>query len=182
MPQEPHYGDVQMTASHWREEAERAQAMCTAPGSATREQLTGMSGMDFFSAMMNGEIPPPHMAATGSFVIVSFEFGHVVMQGSPETKFQNTIGSIHGGWIATLLDSALGCAVHTTLSAGRGYATAELKISYLRPISAPFSLVRAEGKVLSVGNKIAFAEGTLFGPDGKKYAHATSTCSVFDAR
>ncbi len=182
MSQEPRNGATQRTVALWRDEADSAQALCTAPGSATREQLTGMSGMDFFSAMMKGEIPPPHMATTGSFVIVSFEFGHVVMQGSPETKFQNTIGSIHGGWIATMLDSALGCAVHTTLAAGRGYATAELKVSYLRPISAPFSLVRAEGQVLSVGNKIAFAEGTLFGPDGKKYAHATSTCSVFDAR
>ncbi len=178
----PQNEDAQKTAVRWLEEAERAQALCTAPGSATKAQLTGMSGLDFFSAMLKGEVPPPHMAATGSFVIVSFDYGHVIMQGTPETKFQNTIGSIHGGWIATLLDSALGCAVHTTLAAGRGYATAELKVSYFRPLSAPFTLVRAEGRVLSVGNKIAFAEGSLVGPDGKQYAHATSTCSVFDAR
>lgn len=182
MSKEPRSENAQQTSARWLEEAERAQALCIAPGSATKEQLTGMSGMDFFEGMTNGEIPPPHMAATGAFVIVSFEYGHVVMQGSPETKFQNTIGSIHGGWIATMLDSALGCAVHTTLSAGRGYATAELKVSYFRPLSAPFTLVRAEGRVLSVGNKIAFAEGSLVGADGKKYAHATSTCSVFDAR
>lgn len=131
---------------------------------------------------MKGDIPPPHMSVTGAFAIVSFAFGHVVMQGTPDSRFQNTIGSIHGGWIATILDSALGCAVHTTLAAGRGYATAELKISYLRPLTQSLGLVRADGRVLSVGNKIAFAEGTLFGPDGKKYAHATSTCSVFSAQ
>lgn len=182
MSKAPQNEDVQKTLEQWRVEAKNAQALCAAPGSATREQLTGMSGMDFFGAMMRGEIPPPHMATTGEFAIVDFEFGRVVMQGTPGQKFKNTIGSIHGGWIATILDSALGCAVHSTLAVGRGYATAELKVSYLRPLKESLGLVRAEGRILSVGNKIAFAEGTLFGPDGKKYAHATSTCAVFSAQ
>lgn len=103
-------------------------------------------------------------------------------QGTPEPRFQNTIGSIHGGWIATILDSAVGCAVHSTLSAGMEYATAELKVSFFRPLNAGIEFVRAEGKVVSTGKKIAFAKGTLYGPDGKKYAHATTTCAVFSAQ
>lgn len=171
--------DIEITMQRWRVEAELAQGKCTAPGIASREELIGRSGMEFFAGMMNGELPPPHMAITGEFAIVAFDYGHVVMQGSPSVKFQNTLGIIHGGWIATILDSVVGCAVHTTLSAGMGYATAELKVSYLRPLNVEVGLVRAEGRVISAGKKIAFAEGWLFGPDGKKYAHATTTCAVF---
>lgn len=172
-------GEIQETLERWRAEAESAQRLCTAPGLATREQLLGMSGMEFFTAMMSGELPPPHMTATAEFGIVSFDYGHVVMQGTPRTEFQNTLGIIHGGWIATILDSVVGCAVHSTLSAGMGYATAELKVSYLRPLNVGIGLIRAEGRVISVGKKIAFAEGTLFGPDGKEYARASTTCAVF---
>ncbi len=171
--------EIERTLEQWRAESESAQRLCTPPGLATREQLVGLSGVEFFTAMMNGQLPPPPMSATTEFVIISFSYGHIVMQGSPGLKFQNTMGSIHGGWIATILDSVVGCAVHTTLSAGMGYATAELKVSYFRPLSEAIGLVRAEGKVLSSGKKIAFAEGTLCGPDGKKYAHATTTCAVF---
>lgn len=171
--------DTQITTERWRVEAELAQEKFMAPGVASREELIGKSGMEFFAGMMNGEIPPPHMTDTGDFAIVAFDYGHVVMQGIPSVKFQNTLGIIHGGWIATILDSVVGCAVHTTLSVGMGYATAELKVSYLRPLNVDVGLVRAEGRVISAGKKIAFAEGWLFGPDGKKYAHATTTCAVF---
>lgn len=171
--------DIQIALHRWRVESELAQRKWSAPGVAAREELIGRSGMEFFAAMMNGEIPPPHMAITSDFTIVTFDYGYVLMQGSPSVKFQNTLGIIHGGWIATILDSVMGCAVHTTLSAGMGYATAELKVSYLKPLSIETNLVRAEGKIISAGRKIAFAEGTLFGPDGKKYAHATTTCAIF---
>lgn len=173
--------DVEEKLKQWRLDGELARKRAMAPGVASREKLIGRSGMDFFSAMLNGELPPPPITASNSFSLISFDYGQIVMQGVPEEKFRNTLGIIHGGWIATILDSALGCAVHTTLAVGRGYATAELKVSYLRPLNESIGLVRAEGRVLSVGNKIAFAEGSLLGPDGKTYAHATSTCSVFSA-
>ena len=90
------------------------------------------------------------------------------------------MGGIHGGWFATLLDSALGCAVHTSLPAGKGYTTAELKINIVRPLTDKVPLVRAEGRVIHGGNRMATADGRLTGADGKLYAHASTTCFVFD--
>jgi uncharacterized protein (TIGR00369 family) len=90
------------------------------------------------------------------------------------------MGGMHGGWYATLLDSCVGCAVHTTLPVGRGYATLELKLNLVRPVGPDVPLVRAEGRVLHGGRQVATAEGRLVGPDGKLYAHATTTCLVFD--
>ena len=87
---------------------------------------------------------------------------------------------MHDGWFATLLDSALGCAVHTTMPAGKSYTTAELKVNIVRPLTTKVALVRAEGKVIHVGNRMATAEARLTGPDGKLYAHGSTTCFVFD--
>ena len=88
---------------------------------------------------------------------------------------------MHGGWIAALLDSCVGCAVHTTLPVGKGYTTAELKINYVRAVTIKTPLLRAEGRVIHVGNRMATADGRLVGPDGKLYAHASTTCFIFDA-
>jgi uncharacterized protein (TIGR00369 family) len=88
------------------------------------------------------------------------------------------MGTVHGGWIATLLDSAVGCAIHTTLPPGTAYTTAELKISYVRALTPAVGLVRAEGRVINAGRRLGFAEGRINGPDGKLYAHATTTCLV----
>jgi uncharacterized protein (TIGR00369 family) len=90
------------------------------------------------------------------------------------------MGSVHGGWFATLLDSALGCAVHTLMPEGRTYTTAELSVNIVRALSPDVARVRAEGKVLHCGRQLATAEAQLVGPDGKLYAHATTTCLVFD--
>lgn len=90
------------------------------------------------------------------------------------------MGAVHGGWFATLLDSAVGCAIHTTLPAGKGYTTLELKVNMVRPLNDSVPLVRAEGKVIHAGHQVATAEGRLVGPDGKLYAHATTTCLIFD--
>jgi uncharacterized protein (TIGR00369 family) len=92
------------------------------------------------------------------------------------------MGSVHGGWFATLLDSAVGCAVHTTLPAGRAYTTLELKINIVRALTDRVPLVRAEGQVVHVGRQTATAEGRLVGHDGRLYAHATTTCLIFDLR
>lgn len=87
---------------------------------------------------------------------------------------------MHGGWFAALLDSAVGCAVHSTLPAGKGYTTLELKLNIVRPLTDAVPLVRAEGKVVHGGRQVATAEGRLVGPDGKLFAHATTTCLIFD--
>jgi uncharacterized protein (TIGR00369 family) len=103
-----------------------------------------------------------------------------VFQGRPLLRHYNPLGSVHGGWFATLLDSALGCAVHTTMPAGKAYTTAELKINIVRPLTDKVPLVRAEGKVIHGGNRMATADARLTGPDGKLYAHGSTTCFVFD--
>ena len=87
---------------------------------------------------------------------------------------------MHGGWFATLLDSAVGCAIHTTLPAGKAYTTLELKVNMVRALTDGVPLVRAEGKVIHAGRQVATAEGRIVGPDGKLYAHATTTCLIFD--
>lgn len=107
--------------------------------------------------------------------------GRAVFQGRPGPDHLNPMGSIHGGWYATLLDSALGCAVHTLMPPGRGYTTAELSVNLVKAINpAKVARVRAEGQVLHCGRQLATAEARLVGPDGTLYAHATTTCLVFE--
>jgi uncharacterized protein (TIGR00369 family) len=106
--------------------------------------------------------------------------GSATFQGKPQRRHYNPIGTVHGGWFAALLDSAVGCAVHSTLPAGKGYTTLELKLNLVRPLTDPVPLVRAEGHVIHAGRHVATAEGRIVGPDGKLYAHATTTCLVVD--
>jgi uncharacterized protein (TIGR00369 family) len=104
-----------------------------------------------------------------------------VFQGRPQLRHYNPLGTVHGGWIATLLDSCVGCAVHVSLPAGKGYTTAELKVNYVRAVTEKVGLVRAIGSVIHLGNRMATADGRLVGPDGTLYAHASTTCFIFDA-
>ncbi len=97
-------------------------------------------------------------------------------------KHTGSLGTVHGGWFATLLDSALGCAVHSKLPAGKAYTTLELKVNLVRALTVHVPRVRAEGRVIHLGGQTATAEAKLVGPDGRLYAHATTTCLVFTAR
>jgi uncharacterized protein (TIGR00369 family) len=106
--------------------------------------------------------------------------GRVVFIGTPTRAHYNPLGTVHGGWAATLLDSCMGCAVHTTLPAGKGYTTLEIKISYLRAMTDKTGTVRAEGVVLHAGRRSALAEGKLIDAAGKLLAHGTTTCMIFD--
>ncbi|MBX3657452.1 MAG: PaaI family thioesterase [Ramlibacter sp.] len=151
------------------------------PGVARPEQLAGKTGLEIMQAMLRGELPWPPIARTLDFQLMEVSEGRAVFQGTPGPAHLNPMGGIHGGWYATLLDSALGCAVHTLMPAGRGYTTAELGVNLVRAINpqkAP--RVRAEGKVLHCGRQLATAEARIVGPDGTLYAHATTTCLVFE--
>ena len=150
------------------------------PGVARPDQIAGMTGLEIMQAMLRGDIPYAAIAKTLDFAIVEVEAGRAVFQGTPGPAHLNPMGTIHGGWYATLLDSALGCAVHTMLTAGRGYTTAELGVNLVRAIGSKVTRVRAEGKVVHCGKQLATAEARLFGPDGTLYAHATTTCLVFE--
>ncbi|WQQ39621.1 PaaI family thioesterase [Pseudomonas putida] len=122
------------------------------------------------------------MGDTLGFIPIRMSSGEAVFQGRPQVRHYNPMGTVHGGWYAAILDSAVGCAIHTKLPAGRAYTTLELKVNMVRALTADVSVVRAEGKVIQVGRQVAIAEARIVGPDGKLYAHATTTCLVFDHR
>ena len=144
------------------------------------EAMREYSGLELFQKMMRGELPLPPIAQTLDFAIVEVEKGRVVFQGHPSRAHYNPIGSVHGGYHATLLDSCVACAVQSTLEAGQGYTTIELKVNYLRALTDQVGPVRAEGKVIHAGRQIGTAEGRLYDASGRLYAHATTTCLVFN--
>jgi uncharacterized protein (TIGR00369 family) len=145
------------------------------------QEVAGRSGLQLMQAMLRGELPYPPIGDTLDFMLVEVSEGRAVFQGTPGPAHLNPLGTVHGGWYATLLDSAMGCAVHTMMPPGRGYTTAELGVNLVRAIGPKAPRVRAEGKVIHCGRQLATAEGRLVGPDGTLYAHATTTCLVFDA-
>ncbi len=149
-------------------------------GIAQPEQFAGKTGLQLMQAMMAGELPYSHISDTMDFDLVEIALGQAVFQGTPQLKHYNPMGGVHGGWYATLLDSAVGCAVHTMMPAGRAYTTAELSVNIVRAASSKTGPLRAIGTVIHCGKQLATAEGKLVGPDGKLYAHATTTCLVFD--
>ncbi|MEI5687031.1 PaaI family thioesterase [Sphingomonas kyungheensis] len=138
----------------------------------------GHDGHDQLAALMAANRQPP-IGETLDFTMVELERGRVVFAGSPSRKVYNPIGSVHGGYAATLLDSACGCAVHSALAAGLGYTTLELKIAYHRPLSEASGPVRAEGKIMSIGRRVGFSEATLVDAQGRLCASATSTLLIF---
>lgn len=140
-----------------------------------------LSGLEVLRKMIaDGRRPP--IASTLQFDLVEVDEGRAVFSGTPGPHAYNPIGVIHGGYAATLLDSACGCAVHASLGPGQAYTTLELKVAYHRALTAGTGPVRAEGKVVSIGRRVAFAEARIVDADGKLYASATSTLLVFDTK
>ena len=154
--------------------------MRAGPGIATPQQWAGKNGLEQMQAMLDGLLPFAPIARTLDFLLIRVESGKALFQGRPGPQHFNPMGGVHGGWFATMLDSALGCAVHTMMPAGRGYTTAELSVNYVRGLTPRVGRVRAEGKVIHCGKQLATAEARLFGPDGTLFAHATTTCLVFE--
>lgn len=168
------------TLSQWQVQDAAVRARLGAPGLITRQKTAAMSGLQVFAAIFAGDLPAPPIGETMDFIPIHMEEGVAVFQGKPMLRHYNPLGTVHGDWFCTLLDSAVGCAVHTTLPAGKGYTTLEIKVNMLRPLTDAVPLVRAEGKVIHAGRQVATAEGRIVGPDGKVYAHATTTCMIFD--
>ena len=172
------------TVEEWIAEAEDVKAQMAKGGSsfagvATKEQVAGLSGMQIFEAMMQGKLPYASVGKTLDYGIISATLGEVIFQGSPQSNFLNPMGTVHGGWYGTLLDSAMGCAVHTTVPAGRGFTTAEYSVNIVRGAKVG-GLYRTIGKVVHAGRQMATAEGRIVDVDGKIYAHGTTTCFLFD--
>jgi uncharacterized protein (TIGR00369 family) len=173
----------EQTLAQWTNDAERAIAHSSqgaGPGIASLEQIAGKTGLEQMQAMLRGETPYPHISDTMDFCLVEVALGRAVFQGTPQLKHYNPLGSVHGGWYATLLDSAVGCAVHTMMPIGRAYTTAELSLNIVRAASSKSGPLRAIGTVIHCGRQLATAEGRIVDADGKLYAHATTTCLVFE--
>ena len=138
----------------------------------------GMKGIDFLRAIRDGRLPPPPIAVLLGFDLVEVEPGHAVFEITPGERHYNPIGVVHGGLAMTLLDSCMGCAVQTHMPAGSGYTTLEAKTNLVRAITSETGKLRAIGRTLHVGKRMATAEGRLEDASGKLYAHATTTCIV----
>jgi uncharacterized protein (TIGR00369 family) len=171
------------TTQEWLDEAAAIKSTMLAGGGtaglATREMVSGLTGMQTLAAMLSGKVPFASIAKTLDYMLVAVSEGEAVFQGSPTVAHLNPMGGVHGGWYGTLLDSAMGCAVHTLMPVGRGYTTAEYSVNLVKTVK-PGGVYRTLGKVLHCGKQLATAEARIVDADGKLYAHATTTCLVFE--
>jgi uncharacterized protein (TIGR00369 family) len=140
---------------------------------------TGTDGLELLRSWIADDRRPP-MAETLDIRLVEVARGHAVFEGTPGERFYNPLGVVHGGYATTMLDSACGCAVHASLAARQTYTTLELKVAFHRALRSDTGLVRAEGTVLSIGRRVAFAEARLVDGNGRLYASATSTLLVME--
>ncbi len=137
-----------------------------------------LSGLDYLRAILDGELPPAPIAAHFGLRPVAVEVGSVEFVASPDESAYNPIGLIHGGMVSTLLDTAAGCAVHTTLPAGAGYASIEMKVNFLRPVHGDSGDLTVRGWVTKPGRRVAFAQGQVLDAAGKVLADCTSSCAI----
>lgn len=149
------------------------------PGVVPRDAAQAMSGLDLLRGWLEGRVSEPSIGTALDFRLVEVERGRVMFAGTPDARFLNPLGTVHGGYAATLLDSCMGCAVHSMLAPGQGYTTLEIKVNYVRAMSPQTGAVFAEGRVLHAGRQAATAEGFLRDANGKLIAHGTTTCIVF---
>jgi uncharacterized protein (TIGR00369 family) len=151
-------------------------------GVVSREVLQSYDGLGFLKAIIDGTLPQPPISELLGFHLIEAEAGRAVFEGVPEFRHYNPVGTVHAGFAATLLDSALGCAVFSTLAKGEAWTTLELKFNLVRPLTKDTGSVRAEGRIVHRGRTVATAQGDLKDASGKLYAHATTTCMIFPAK
>lgn len=147
-------------------------------GCVDLKTATSMSGIEFLRGMIGGTFPAPPISEVSKFVLVEADVGRAVFEAIPSNSFRNPLGTVHGGWMATILNSALGCAVHSTLKAGQGFTTVDLAVSFVRAVHETTGKLRCEAKIIHSGGRIATSEGRLVDAEGKLYAHGTTTCLV----
>lgn len=152
------------------------------PGTMSIAEVATLSPMEFFDGIGRGELPAPPIGELMGFVPIEWSKERFIFQGVPQMQHYNPIGSVHGGYAATLLDSAMGCAVHTHLQQGQGYTTTDLRISYIRALTTSTGPVRAEGRIIHVGRSTALAEGRIYDVDGKLYATGSTTCLILGSK
>jgi uncharacterized protein (TIGR00369 family) len=151
-------------------------------GVVSPEVLKSYDGLGFLKAIVDGTLPQPPISEILGFHLIEVEAGRAIFEGLPEFRHYNPIGTVHGGFAATLLDSALGCAVFSTLAKGEAWTTLELKFNLVRSLTKDTGPVRAEGRIVHRGRTVATSQGDLKDAAGKLYAHATTTCMIFPAK
>jgi uncharacterized protein (TIGR00369 family) len=149
-------------------------------GQPSREQAAAMTGAELLRAILAGGFAQPPICATVGFRLAEVEPGRVVFEGTPGVRHSNPLGGIHGGWFGTLLDSCMGCAVHSLLPRGRGYTTLEYKVNLIRAPKPDSGPLRAIGRATHVGRTTGVAEGRLEDAEGRLYAAGSTTCLIFD--
>jgi uncharacterized protein (TIGR00369 family) len=152
------------------------------PQPLPREQLTGLSGRETLEKVLSGEFPSPPFAPTMLIDLIEVGEGRVAFRGQPDFSFLNPMGTVHGGWIATILDSAMGCAVHSTLKPGQLYTTTAMTINYVRPLMADSGEVRCEATTVYSGARMATSEGRLIDGKGRIIAHGSESCLIFETK
>jgi uncharacterized protein (TIGR00369 family) len=150
-------------------------------GTIPREDLAKYAGLELLQRIIDGHYPAPPISERLNFAIAEVSEGRAVFRGVPSEKHLNPLGTVHGGWAATLLDSALACAVQTLLEKGEAYTTAEFKVNLTRPIMPTTGEVVCEAKVVHKGRTLAVSEATLKDGQGKLLAFGTETCAIFPA-
>lgn len=148
-------------------------------GNVPLETLKSVQGLDLLQGMIEGRYPGPPMAELLDFGASEIGPGRAVFVARPGRQHYNPAGTVHGGYAATLLDSAMGCAVHTLVPQGQGYTTLEIKINYVRPMFDTTGEVRCEASVINMGKTVATADGKLLDAKGRLIAHGTTTCMIF---
>lgn len=164
----------------WKQAHEALVARAGEPGLVDPARLGALSGLELLQGIADGTLPCAPINRTLDFYLLEVEQGRAVFQGLPAMKHYNPIATVHGGFHATLLDSAMACAIHSLLPAGQAYTTLEFKVHLVRPLTEKTGPVRAEGKVVASGRRTATSEGRLVDEQGRLYSHGTTTCLIFD--
>jgi len=151
-------------------------------GVMASETVQNLGGLAFLKGIVDGSHPQPPISELLGFHLVEIEEGRAVFEGLPEYRHYNPIGTVHGGLAATLLDSALGCAIFSTLKKGEAWTTLGLNLTFVRPMSKDTGPVRAEGRIIHRGRTVATSQGEIKDGAGKLYAHASTTCMIFPAK
>ena len=153
----------------------------TQVGTLPFSRIRGLSGQAMLEALVAGELPRPPITGTLDFILSEVGEGRVVFTGEPLEAHLNPLGTIHGGWISTLLDSAMGCAVHSMLKPGQIYTTTSMTVNFVRALMPGSGPVRCEGVSVHAGGRVGTAEGRLFDSKGRLVAHGSETCLIMDA-
>ncbi|MCV4289926.1 PaaI family thioesterase [Pseudomonas capsici] len=164
----------------WQEEERYMRARLGPAGTTSLAEVAQLEPVDFLEGIGRGEFPAPPIGVLMDFIPLQWLPGLFIFQGTPDSRHYNPLGTVHGGYAATLLDSCMGCAIHTRLKKGQGYTTLDLRVSYVRALSDKVGPVRAEGKVIHLGRSTALAEGRLYDVDDRLYATASTTCMILD--